>query len=46
MNFIKNIATRVLFLDEKKVSFYGDTEDAFTNKDNKRLKEFLAKSFK
>ncbi len=46
MNFIKNIATKVLFLDEKKVSFYGDTEDAFTNKDNKRLKEFLAKSFK
>lgn len=46
MNFIKNIASKVLFLDEKKVSFYGDTEDAFTNKDNIRLKEFLAKSYK
>ena len=46
MNFIKNIATKVLFLDEKKVSFYGTTEEAFKNKTNKRLQEFLTKSFK
>lgn len=46
MNFIKNIATKVLFLDEKKVSFYGTTEEAFKNKTNKRLQDFLTKSFK
>ena len=46
MNFIKNIATKVLFLDEKKISFYGTTEEAFKNKTNKRLQDFLTKSFK
>ena len=42
----KNIATKVLFLDEKKISFYGTTEEAFKNKTNKRLQDFLTKSFK
>ena len=46
MNFIKIIATKVLFLDEKKISFYGTTEEAFKNKTNKRLQDFLTKSFK
>ena len=41
MGFVKKFATKILFLDEGKVSFYGTVEDAFNNKDNKRLNDFL-----
>ena len=41
MGFVKKFATRILFLDEGKVSFYGTAEEAFNNKDNKRLNDFL-----
>ena len=41
MGFVKKFATKILFLDEGKGSFYGTVEEAFNNKDNKRLNDFL-----
>ena len=41
MGFVKKFATKILFLDEGRVSFYGTVEEAFDNKDNKRLNDFL-----
>ena len=41
MGFVKKFATKILFLDEGKVSFYGTVEEAFNNIDNKRLNDFL-----
>ena len=41
MGFVKKFATKILFLDEGKVSFYGTVEEVFNNKDNKRLNDFL-----
>ena len=41
MGFVKKFATKILFLDDGKVSFYGTVEEAFDNKDNKRLNDFL-----
>ena len=41
MGFVKKFATKILFLDDGKVSFYGTVEEAFNNKDNKRLNDFL-----
>ena len=41
MGFVKKFATKILFLDEGKVSFYGTVEEAFNNKNNKRLNDFL-----
>lgn len=46
MNFVKKCANRVVFLDGGKISFDGSTKDAFSNKDNIRLKEFLTKTNK
>jgi polar amino acid transport system ATP-binding protein len=45
MEFVKKFATKILFLDEGKVSFFGTVKDAF-NSDNERLKEFLNKTTK
>ena len=41
MNFVKNFATKILFLDEGKVSYYGGADAAYKNKENERLQEFL-----
>ena len=46
MNFVKKVANKVMFLDEGKISFIGTVEEAFNNKDNRRLKEFLEKTTK
>lgn len=46
MNFVKACANKVLFFDEGKISFAGTTEEVFNNKENERLKEFLAKTSK
>lgn len=46
LNFVKNIANKVLFLDNGKVSFFGSTADAFSTSDNERMKEFLSKTSK
>lgn len=42
MNFVKKIANRILFIDEGKIMFDGETKDFF-NSDNERIKEFLSK---
>ena len=46
INFIKKCANKIMFIDEGKVSFFGTVEEAFNNKDNNRLNEFLKKSTK
>lgn len=46
LNFVKSCANKVMFIDEGKVSFFGSVSDAFNNKDNDRLREFLTKSTK
>lgn len=42
LNFVRNIASKVLFLDEGKVQFYGSNNEFFASK-NKDIKEFLDK---
>ena len=46
MNFVKKFATKIMFLDEGKISFLGSVDEAFNNKDNERLREFLVKTNK
>ena len=46
MNFVKSCANKVVFLDGGKVSFVGSVEEAFSNKDNERLRDFLEKTNK
>lgn len=46
MNFIKKCATKLIFIDEGKISFSGTTKEAFNNQDNERLKDFLSKTTK
>ena len=43
MEFVKKFATKILFLDEGKISFLG-TIDEILNSNNERLKEFLDKT--
>ena len=43
MEFVKKFATKILFLDEGRISFLG-TIDEILNSDNERLKEFLDKT--
>lgn len=44
MNFIKTIATRVIFLEKGKIEFEGSPMELFENTTNERLKEFLNKT--
>ncbi len=44
MNFIKNCATRVLFLEEGLIKYDASPKEVFSNCQNDRLKEFLDKS--
>ena len=46
MNFVKSCANKIVFLDGGKVSFVGSVEEAFSNKDNERLRDFLEKTNK
>ena len=46
INFVKNCANKILFMDCGIVSYFGDVEEAFHVKDNERLKDFLKKSTK
>jgi polar amino acid transport system ATP-binding protein len=43
MEFAKEVATRVLFVDQKSVLADDTPENVFNNCDNERVKEFLAK---
>lgn len=42
MSFVKKFASKILFIDDGKISFSGNTDEVFKNKDNKRLMDFLA----
>lgn len=41
MSFVKNFATKILFLEGGQVSYFGKSTDAYKNKKNNRLMEFL-----
>jgi polar amino acid transport system ATP-binding protein len=43
MGFAKEVATRVLFIDEKNIKEDSEPKDFFENPKNPRLKEFLSK---
>ena len=42
MNFVRKCSNRVIFLDEGKIMFDGNTNDFFES-DNDRIKSFLSK---
>ena len=46
MNFVKKCANKILFIDEGVVSFLGTVEEAFNDKSNERLNDFLNKTTK
>lgn len=43
MNFVKNVANRILFLENGKIVADGTPKEIFDKPDNQRLKEFLVK---
>ena len=43
MNFVKEIATRVLFVDNKSIVADGTVEEVLVHPTNERVKEFLSK---
>lgn len=43
MNFVKNVANRILFLENGKIVADGTPKEIFDNPHNERLKEFLVK---
>ena len=44
MGFAREVATRVLFIDEGKIQEENSPEEFFANPKNKRLREFLSKT--
>lgn len=44
MNFVKKCANRLVFMDDGKISFDGSVKEAFGNKDNERMNDFLSKT--
>lgn len=46
MNFVRKIASRILFMDEGKISFSGTSDEVFNNTSNERLRDFLSKTTK
>lgn len=44
LNFVKEVATRILFIKEGKIIFDGPKEEFFNNKDNRDIKDFLIKT--
>ena len=43
IGFAKEVATRVMFMDQGNIKEQGSPEDIFSNPKNDRLKEFLSK---
>jgi polar amino acid transport system ATP-binding protein len=43
MNFVKNVAKRIIFLENGKIVATGSPKEMFINPENERLKEFLKK---
>lgn len=46
MNFVKQCANRVLFMDEGNIAVSGTVDEVFHQQENERLKEFLSKTNK
>ena len=46
MNFVKECASKVIFMENGKINAYGTPEELFNDKKNKRLQEFLSKTDK
>ena len=46
MNFVRECANKILFIDEGVVSYFGPVDEAFNNKSNERLNDFLNKTTK
>lgn len=46
MNFVKNFADRIVFMDNGVVSFEGSVDEAFHQSSNERMSEFLKKTTK
>lgn len=44
LNFVKEVATRIIFIKEGKIIFDGPKEEFFNNKDNQDIKDFLIKT--
>ena len=44
LNFVKEVATRILFIKDGKIIFDGPKEEFFNNKDNQDIKDFLIKT--
>lgn len=44
LNFVKEVATRVIFIKDGKTIFDGKKDDFFNNKDNEIIKDFLIKT--
>ena len=43
MNFVRNVANRIIFLENGKIVADGTPKEIFDNPKNQRLKEFLVK---
>ena len=43
MSFAREVATRVLFMDQGKIAEQNTPQELFGNPQNQRLKEFLSK---
>ena len=46
MNFVRECANKILFINEGVVSYFGSVDEAFNNKSNERLNDFLNKTTK
>ena len=46
MNFVRECANKILFINEGVVSYFGPVDEAFNNKSNERLNDFLNKTTK
>lgn len=44
LSFVKEVATRIIFIKEGRIKFDGPKEDFFNNKDNQDIKDFLIKT--
>ena len=44
LNFVKEVATRIIFIKEGSILFDGPKEEFFNNKDNQDIKDFLIKT--
>lgn len=46
MNFVRECANKILFINEGVVSYFGPVDEAFNDKSNERLNDFLNKTTK